>query len=246
MSIHQAAHGGRLKRIKWLVESGGVDPDSRNKYGMTPLHLAAVKNRVKVCKYLIEAGADPELENNVQQTAFDMNPGNAYLAEVLGSKLLELKQRKELKKLRAEQRLRDAMMAKKFLQQQRIMFKGTAAAKKVVKRLEKLDPRDRIPKYATFSEPELFPEKKIKAVPDRTDLWAMTQRRALPGHGRQSRLRHAKRFGGALLRDRNFHLDRWCNEDDGRFEHWIRGSGWASRNAKRSTEDTGRTDRFYS
>ena len=49
--------------------------------------------------------------------------------------MVQLKQRKELKKLRAEQRLRDAMMAKKFLQQQRIMFKGTTAAKKVVKRL---------------------------------------------------------------------------------------------------------------
>jgi len=41
-----------------MIESGQASATNRNDDGITPLHLAAITGRVKVCAYLIEKGAE--------------------------------------------------------------------------------------------------------------------------------------------------------------------------------------------
>jgi len=42
----------------------GVDVDSRNEYGQTPLYLACWKGSISVVRSLLECGADHEIPSN--------------------------------------------------------------------------------------------------------------------------------------------------------------------------------------
>ena len=51
-SIHRAAQEGDVTRVKYLYEEHGIDAMVANKYGMTPLHLAAVGGHSLTARYL--------------------------------------------------------------------------------------------------------------------------------------------------------------------------------------------------
>ena len=55
-SIHRAAQEGDFTRVKYLYEEHGIDPMVPNKYGMTPLHLAAVGGHALTARYLYKVG----------------------------------------------------------------------------------------------------------------------------------------------------------------------------------------------
>mmetsp|Transcript_15684 Transcript_15684/g.23760 ORF Transcript_15684/g.23760 Transcript_15684/m.23760 type:complete len:477 (-) Transcript_15684:63-1493(-) len=67
--IHDAARSGDLEAVKRIIESqpNAVDkPDSR--LGWTPIHVAVIRNRVDVVKYLVEQGAWVDKANLNQLT----------------------------------------------------------------------------------------------------------------------------------------------------------------------------------
>lgn len=70
-ALHHAASNGYVLTtkaiIQWVDDSRVVNV--RRKDGSTPLHLAACCNSKELCKYLIYAGADRNLKNNLGQTA---------------------------------------------------------------------------------------------------------------------------------------------------------------------------------
>jgi outer membrane protein assembly factor BamB len=57
--LHTAARLGELGRVKALV-AAGAEVDPANRYGSTPLALAAANGRLEVVRYLLSAGADPD------------------------------------------------------------------------------------------------------------------------------------------------------------------------------------------
>jgi hypothetical protein len=54
---------GQAKNVKKLIAQG-ADVNSRNEYGMTPLHYAATLSTDEVAKLLIEAGAEVDAKDN--------------------------------------------------------------------------------------------------------------------------------------------------------------------------------------
>lgn len=62
-SLHSAAKTGDIFVIETLL-SKGVEVDSRNSNGSTPLLTAAANDKWNAFKFLMERGSDPTLENN--------------------------------------------------------------------------------------------------------------------------------------------------------------------------------------
>jgi ankyrin repeat protein len=48
-----------IEEVKRLIQAG-ANLKTRDKYGLVPLHLAAILGHIEIAKALIEAGADPE------------------------------------------------------------------------------------------------------------------------------------------------------------------------------------------
>lgn len=62
-----AARSGDVERVKSII-SGGADVNSKNKEGLTPLHVAAVRGQEAVVKLLIEQDADINTKTEDGQT----------------------------------------------------------------------------------------------------------------------------------------------------------------------------------
>ena len=58
MDIFAAAREGNTEQIRALIESGRASVADRDEEGITPLHWAAINDRVQTCAYLIEQGTD--------------------------------------------------------------------------------------------------------------------------------------------------------------------------------------------
>lgn len=56
--IFVAAQYGDWKRIEWLIEQGKATAKDTNEQGITPLHWAAINDRLLACKILLDNGAD--------------------------------------------------------------------------------------------------------------------------------------------------------------------------------------------
>ena len=81
-SIHSAAKEGDEVRLQYLHENHGIALDLPNKYGMTPMHLAAVAGHVNACKYLHNICGNNILrtKNNLDQTPLDIGTPDVIAA----------------------------------------------------------------------------------------------------------------------------------------------------------------------
>jgi ankyrin repeat protein len=59
-----------LEVVKTICDFKGVGLDSENKDGKTALHVAALKNRIEVVKFLVKKGAKVDIRDNRKRTAF--------------------------------------------------------------------------------------------------------------------------------------------------------------------------------
>lgn len=69
--IHGATISGHYKIVKFYIDNG-ADVNIQTRYGDTALHFAIHHNRSVILKMLLEAGADPTIQNNVQKTPIDI------------------------------------------------------------------------------------------------------------------------------------------------------------------------------
>ncbi len=68
-NIFSLIHKKDLKKIKELIEKDNSIVNSRDKMGRTPLMEAVIINNFAICKYLVEVGADINLQENGGWTA---------------------------------------------------------------------------------------------------------------------------------------------------------------------------------
>ena len=68
--------------MQYLHENHGIALDLPNKYGMTPMHLAAVAGHVNACKYLHNICGNNILrtKNNLDQTPLDIGTPDVIAA----------------------------------------------------------------------------------------------------------------------------------------------------------------------
>jgi hypothetical protein len=72
--LHYAATGGHIPIMEMLLDNHAfIDAESPN--GTTPLMMAAHYGSVEAVKYLLEAGADPLMRNQLGLTAIDFAHG---------------------------------------------------------------------------------------------------------------------------------------------------------------------------
>jgi len=57
-NIYIAAEKGTLEDVKYFVEKKGIDVNTKDKNGKTPLHFAASKGNLELIKFLLAKGAD--------------------------------------------------------------------------------------------------------------------------------------------------------------------------------------------
>jgi ankyrin repeat protein len=68
-ALHQAAGGGHAEIVRLLLSGSKAELNVRGQHGMTPLLLALSQGHAEVVKYLLEAGADVTLADEVGNTA---------------------------------------------------------------------------------------------------------------------------------------------------------------------------------
>ncbi|MFC1884615.1 ankyrin repeat domain-containing protein [Thermodesulfobacteriota bacterium] len=80
----KAAREGNSSKIEYLIRHD-LDLNSRDQYGMTALHLLAMKGETHLVKLLIENGADPNSKNGIGMTPLFMaaENGNEELSILL-------------------------------------------------------------------------------------------------------------------------------------------------------------------
>jgi ankyrin repeat protein len=66
---HLAAENGHTEVIRVLADQGGMDLESKGRYGMTALLLATWKGHGGIVRALLRAGADPEAMDEDGATA---------------------------------------------------------------------------------------------------------------------------------------------------------------------------------
>lgn len=68
-ALHRAATSGQADIARWLIETCNADPDDKEpEYGITPMHLAAVKGYTDVLNVLLIKGANPSPVDNFERT----------------------------------------------------------------------------------------------------------------------------------------------------------------------------------
>jgi hypothetical protein len=68
MDIHHAAHNGDLEKVKALLEQNAELVFSKNEFGFTPLHRAAIKGYDNLAKLLLANKANVNAKDNVSCT----------------------------------------------------------------------------------------------------------------------------------------------------------------------------------
>ncbi|KAM9321153.1 ankyrin repeat domain-containing protein 42 [Gastrophryne carolinensis] len=79
---HVAAYKGDLMMLRKLVESGIININERDDKGATPLHKAAGQGRIECLQWLLEMGADYNINNEAGETPKDVAKRFAQLAAV--------------------------------------------------------------------------------------------------------------------------------------------------------------------
>ena len=89
--LYEAAWGGSDGHnhvIKLLLE-GGAKPDKKDKYGMTPLYVVAMRGNMGAVQMLLDAGADPNACNIYGETPQSKaaKVGNREIAKLLSDRV---------------------------------------------------------------------------------------------------------------------------------------------------------------
>src|SRR5271154_3810358 len=81
--VHVAAYFGLREAMTALLATDGIDPDSKNDYGQTPLSWAAENGHEAVVKLLLATdGVDPDPKDSQGQTALSWAAANGHEAVV--------------------------------------------------------------------------------------------------------------------------------------------------------------------
>eukprot|EP00210_Caulerpa_lentillifera_P001277 g1233.t1 len=85
--LWRAAARNRLQVVRYLVDEGGATLDSRNRNGTTALYIAAQRGLTEIVSFLLERGADPNIESNWGSTSLSVAIDNDY--ESISSNLIQ-------------------------------------------------------------------------------------------------------------------------------------------------------------
>jgi len=80
---------GRLKVLEVLfAKASGLDVNAQDKLRRTAMHFAAARGDARLCRVLLQHGANTELRNKKGRTCVDvaMSTGHSQLASLLSSK----------------------------------------------------------------------------------------------------------------------------------------------------------------
>lgn len=79
--LHLAAERGDLEEVRKLLASG-ADIDELDETGYTPLMRAALRDRERIAKFLLERGADPSRRDRRGRSAADLAPRGGRVAQL--------------------------------------------------------------------------------------------------------------------------------------------------------------------
>jgi ankyrin repeat protein len=68
--LMRAGFENRTSVVKLLLQHDRVDINRRGENGLTALHLAATQGHVEIVRLLVEHGADPNIKDNFDRTAY--------------------------------------------------------------------------------------------------------------------------------------------------------------------------------
>ncbi len=83
----RAANYGKGATVLLLIQKGRLvaeDLNQRDLFGSTPLHFAAVRNRVEALKVLLDSGADPMVTNNDGRKPSDLTTDDLIRKMLMG------------------------------------------------------------------------------------------------------------------------------------------------------------------
>ena len=91
--LHWAAYGGKLDVVKYLIETKGINLNTRDNNGKTPLHDAAKQGHFSIVRYLTDKGANLNLKENNGNTLmhFAALSGNLEMIRYLTEKEVDVK-----------------------------------------------------------------------------------------------------------------------------------------------------------
>jgi len=70
--LYQAASGGYVEQVLFLLEVCGSNPSLRTRYGWAPLHWAAYHGHSEVVRILLKHGANPSPHLDTGHTPLDI------------------------------------------------------------------------------------------------------------------------------------------------------------------------------
>lgn len=85
VSIHEAAKSGNLQQVRKILRNPRQNVDELNKAGCSALHLACINQRFDIAKYLLQKGAEVNLDDNTGSTPLHhaVKSGNAAFVRFL-------------------------------------------------------------------------------------------------------------------------------------------------------------------
>ena len=75
-------HRDNLRAITFMVESLGIDPNTRGRQGLTPLHFAARSGRVNIVRWLLSKNVNYHMLDDQGKSAMDAATVNEKLQVV--------------------------------------------------------------------------------------------------------------------------------------------------------------------
>ena len=83
--LHDAAANGHIEIVNYIMDVIVIDnKNPKDHEGWTPMHLAVGKGYYKICKVIIDHGANPNPTNNAGISALDLAHSNQEIQDLIG------------------------------------------------------------------------------------------------------------------------------------------------------------------